>query len=379
MSQDDLNRTVTRTIKITDPTTGRTTSQVQTVAIYRDATYTPVTGDITYTNWSTAQFAAVTLPTYAGYATNETVSVVDVNANTKDQTVDVTYYATDRTGRVELVNANNQVVAHVDINGRTGGTYNVDLAVPFGYQLVSGQVIPSSMTLAGDGNNLVQVKVEPKIYTFDANNTHQAGELIKDGGGLSYPAGVSDADLSKTITRTINLHLPNGHVTPVKQVAKLTRLAYADLINGKVSYGVWSTGNWDVYTVPTESGYSPSQPVVDVQAVDVNSQDTTVDVDYVADGQTFNIVYEDVNGHAGVLKTVPVTGATDQIIDLSGILPPAGWVVVGNNHPNSYTFKATGNSDVVINVKHGSITIDPGKADPVETCQIIQIRNIRTG
>lgn len=66
--EDDLNRTVTRTIIVTMPD-GQTTTTKQVAHIYRDAHYDDVTGDVTYGEWSTDSNAwqAYTPGIIAGY------------------------------------------------------------------------------------------------------------------------------------------------------------------------------------------------------------------------------------------------------------------------------------------------------------------------
>lgn len=58
--QDDLNKTVTRTINVTAPN-GHTNTITQPANVYRDATYDDVTGEVTYQDWHNGNWAAYTV------------------------------------------------------------------------------------------------------------------------------------------------------------------------------------------------------------------------------------------------------------------------------------------------------------------------------
>ena len=90
----------------------------------------------------------------------------------------------------------------------------------------------------------------------------------------------------KTITRTINLHLPsdfyNNEIVSFKQEAKIHRQVTINDDETK-TYGEWSKDYWDEYNAPVISvtnGYSPKPAKVAKQIVDGNTQDQTVDIYY---------------------------------------------------------------------------------------------------
>ena len=49
--------TITRTISITDPKTGKKTTHTQEAHLYRNVTVDVVTGDVTYGEWTTGSWA----------------------------------------------------------------------------------------------------------------------------------------------------------------------------------------------------------------------------------------------------------------------------------------------------------------------------------
>ena len=88
----------------------------------------------------------------------------------------------------------------------------------------------------------------------------------------------------KTITRTINLHLPsdfyNNEIVSFKQEAKIHRQVTINDDETK-TYGEWSTDYWDEYNAPDIFGGSNPNPAkVAKQIVDDNTQDQTVDIYY---------------------------------------------------------------------------------------------------
>ena len=90
----------------------------------------------------------------------------------------------------------------------------------------------------------------------------------------------------KTITRTINLHLPktNGNdedeILSFIQKANIHRQVTINNDNSK-TYGEWSKDYWDGYNAPNVPGALYPKPAkVDKQIVDGNTQDQTIDIYY---------------------------------------------------------------------------------------------------
>ena len=87
----------------------------------------------------------------------------------------------------------------------------------------------------------------------------------------------------KTVTRTINLHLPsdfyNNEIASFKQEAKIHRQVTVNDDETK-TYGEWSKDYWDEYNAPYIESMSPRPAKVAKQIVDGNTQDQTVDIYY---------------------------------------------------------------------------------------------------
>ena len=241
VSATDLNKKVTRTINVTDPTTGKTTTSHQTVTFTRTATVDEVNGNVTYGDWSENgkhQFGEVTVPSYAGYEAKVTGSTAaeTVNPDSNDQTVTITY-------------------SHKTV-----------------------EVTPS----------------QPKT----------TNDPLPDNPSKKYPSGVGQSDLNKTVTRTINVTAaqPNGNTT-----------------------------------------------------------DETVNITYTANKQATHIIYKD--GKGNVIKTDTVNGQTDQTVDTKSTVP-AGWKISDGssvkNVPTTITFKGASTPDTTIIVEHNIIPVKPG-------------------
>lgn len=144
---------------------------------------------------------------------------------------------------------------------------------------------------------------------------------LPDNPSKNYPAGVGENDLNKTVTRTINLHQPDGTVQAIAQPAQLTRTATVDEVTGEVAYSNWTTSSWDSYAVPAISGYTPSQTSVSAATVDADTSDTTADIYYTADSQELDYqLIDDTTGktlQTGTLAsgvsngTIPAQATTD--------------------------------------------------------------------
>ena len=86
----------------------------------------------------------------------------------------------------------------------------------------------------------------------------------------------------KTITRTINVHLPNGEVQTTKQPVTLERTYTSVAGSDKKNYGSWTTGTWEKFDAPKQDGYTALPTSVDAVEVTSESLDAIVDIYYRA-------------------------------------------------------------------------------------------------
>ena len=128
---------------------------------------------------------------------------------------------------------------------------------------------------------------------------HQPGEPIT-GTNKDYPDGVTESDLNKTITRTINVYDANGNVVgkSVVQTVKYSRSATVNVVTGEVTYTDWaadkdSNGNWNSYAPQLQTGEG-IQEVTDGK------------------GQTYVNVTRDGNKITGIGEQAIAFSATDK-------------------------------------------------------------------
>lgn len=324
-STDDF-KVVTRVIKITHPD-GQVTTDTQKATITRKGSKDKVTSNIAWNNWSTAkwdQYNATKIPGYT--STMSVVSEQVVTSDTPDTTVEIKYVANPQQANI-IYKDGDQVVKTTTLDGKTGETVDVNLDVPEHYYVVN------------------QVA---KTYSFKSD--HNDDVIVELGHDIQQ---VSD---SHTINRTINLISPDGTKKSIKQSVSINRTGAKDLVTGDITWSDWSDAQLPEYVVPVLDGYTASQNKVTAEKVTSNAQDSTVNITYVANQQSVNIIYKDGNQ---VVKTAVLTGKTDETVKVPVELP-ANYHVDGKT-PTDYTFKAKDNQDIVINLGHDTQTVTRSK------------------
>lgn len=367
--QADLNQDITRTIKVTTPD-GKTTSEIQTAHLTRTATYDDVTGDVTYGDWSqdASTWKDFTPDKVAGYTPSQPdVPAVLVKDGQKSETINITYTANDST--VTVVYRNGQELAgQQDLKGKTDQPLSEDEAqikVPTGYDLdTNGQSVldyikghyqngndPLTKFPAEDNVKTTEVVVPVKHHMTTVTHDNPVPTDKQTVTGKSIMGG-HEADLNRTVTRTIVVHTPHHGTTTKTQVAKIFRDGTYDEVTGQVTYGDWSTDttDWSTYDVPEVPGYTPEQNHVASQMVDSQTQDTTVDINYRANDASMNIRFFDENGRQ-IGDTQEVKGTVDQTVDVHDNVPDGWMLYSGQTVPAQVTLGVT-NDDHDYVVKH---------------------------
>ena len=354
---DDLNRSIVRTITVTDPHMGdKVTTQM--VKLYRDATVDNVTGVITYTNWSKGNWNEFTTPAVAGYTPSQNnVPAVVVTSETKDSSAKITYTANPQTGKISYVDDSGHEVSNTLLQGKTDETIVVTPNLPHGWILVDGQDIPKSVVATPNGIPTVVIKIKHGATLVTPDKPHNPTDKMPDGD--NYPDGVTQADLNRDITRTINVVDPHMGLHTTTQTAHLTRNAVVDLVTKAITYGKWSTATWDEFNAPTVAGYTPSIKRVAKTPVDISTKDVAVDITYTANMQKGKISYVDADGKE--ISTTNLAGKTDSNVAVKPVIPH-GWVIVdGQDIPSTVKAGPDGIPTVSIKIKHGEITVTPDK------------------
>src|SRR5699024_7266404 len=107
VAENDLNKTVTRTIKVTDHQ-GKVTTTTQTVHLTGSATVDEVTGNIPYVEWTTGSFDSYDVPSVEGYtASQDKVDTDKVTSDTQNSEVNITYTSKPQSMKLNYVDSDN--------------------------------------------------------------------------------------------------------------------------------------------------------------------------------------------------------------------------------------------------------------------------------
>ena len=366
----DLNQTITRTIKVHEP--GKDANTItQTAKIFRDATVDDVTGEVTYTAWSTdaTDWAEYDAPVHAGYTVSQAkVDAVTVADGQKDVTVDITYTANDQTTHVVYVDGDGHTVKTDTVTGKTDQTVTTNSTVPTGWELTKGQVVPETITFTGDSTPETKVTVQHHHSKVSHTNPVPGDGKTPTNKPIN---GAHDSDLNQTITRTIKVHEPGKDANTITQTAKIFRDATVDDVTGEVTYTAWSTDatDWAEYDAPVHAGYTVSQAKVDAVTVADGQKDVTVDITYTANEGTVLIKYVDRDGNE--IGRQVITGHVGDTIKVTPQFPE-NWVPVDpDTVPAEVQIKEENGQIIIVVVRHA-------EKDPVQTKKVTRTITVTT-
>lgn len=319
------SKTVKRQIILNRPE--RQIDATQEVTLTRTGTNDLVTGKTTWADWPTGTFQKFVPPVIQGYTASQSIVPAEhVDGNTKDSTVTVSYSPSQQTINIKYLDGAH-VIKTVPVTGNTGENVDINVDVPVHYHVANH--VPKTYLLKAEGNEDMVVEL--------AHNMQNVND-------------------SKTIQRVINLTAPDGKQTTTKQSATITRRGSKDLVTNQTTWDNWNLATLPNYEVPSFAGYQPTLTKVEAEPVDGDTKDSTIDISYVADKQSVNIIYKDGQQ---IIKTVPLTGKTGETVKVQ-INVPTNYHLK-NQPADSYTFKANDNPDVVVELEHDTQSTDDFK------------------
>lgn len=342
---DDTERTVTRTIKITYPN-GQIETIVQEAVFDRSATEDEVTGRIVYGKWHGSDvFEAVDIPKIEGWQPSLSKVEQSVpNANTPDSTAFITYSQAQGVFVIRYVDASGNYVAAQPFWGQAGETIKPTLQLPAGWKIIGVNPIPTEVILQA-GEQLLQVRVAHVLRVIDED----------------------DPDRHTTVTRTINIKLPDGQIKQIQQKVSFIRLAFEDEVTNQRSYGPWIaeddgggvTDRFAEVKIPTIKGWVPSQSVVAEYKPSGTARSTVIDVTYLPEARSRTIEYVDENNQ--LIRSDAMVGRTGETVTVQSSVP-TGWEIVAGKVPDTIAFDEHADQPVRIVIKHRVITIDAEQA-----------------
>ena len=152
----------------------------------------------------------------------------------------------------------------------------------------------TTVTHAQDGNYNTEWKGKPTSTSFTNGTNTDYYWAYRNDFTVYY---VPNSELSKTVTRTINITEPGKATQTVTQTATISRNSYLNNNDNGVVYSDWSTGNWSAQNVPAHEGYTMSvtQTVngvttpltlvngqIPAETVTGTTQDTTINITWGA-------------------------------------------------------------------------------------------------
>lgn len=342
---DDTERIVTRTIKITYPN-GQIENIVQKAVFDRSATEDEVTGQIVYGKWYGSDvFEAVVIPKIEGWQPSLSQVEQSVpNANTPDSTATITYSQAQSVFVIQYVDASGNYIESQPFWGQPGETIKLTSQLPAGWKLIGANSIPDEVVLKA-GEQLLQIRIGHILQVIDED----------------------DSDRHTTVTRTINIKLPNGQTKQIQQKVSFIRLAFEDEVTKQRSYGPWiaeddGSGVTDRFAeikVPTIKGWVPSQAVVAEYKPSGTAHSTIIDVNYLPEARSQMIEYVDENNQ--LIRSDAIVGRTGETVAVQSSVP-TGWEIVAGKVPDTVVFDESVDQPVRIVIKHRVITIDAEQA-----------------
>lgn len=176
------SKTITRTINYMDSATKKMTSVVQSAKLDFSGTKDKVTGNISGT-WSTSSWDEFDVPAIAGYTPNQTiVASTEVDSNTTDQTVNITYSQTgdptedqkDVANIIQYVDKDGHAITGQDgnaieqlVSGQAGAA--IKLQIPAGYHVEGGNVPSLTISSKTPVQKVVVVKDQTATDTPEPN------------------------------------------------------------------------------------------------------------------------------------------------------------------------------------------------------------------
>ena len=281
----------------------------------RTVTIDKVTGKVTNTSdWSsnTTEYESVLTPQIQGYTSDKVqvdkVSITKDNAGeAKNGKITYTFNVVYTPDTQELIlkvhdeDTQSYLGDPVIFDGYTDqevGNSPVDKLeelkkkyLDLGYEIVEIPQLDKNYddtpNVGGEPDKEPQVfvlKVKHRIVPVTPDDPKTPDDIIPDSN-QNYPGGLTETDLSRTITRTIVVNFPSGTNQEIKQVVTYTRTATVDAVTKEVKYSAWTTKNsdWPEQVAPTVPGYTPDKDMIELTYVPADGKDVTIEINYTAD------------------------------------------------------------------------------------------------
>lgn len=310
VSESDLNRSVTRTIRyLAEDGKEVKSEEKDSVLFVREAKVNLVSGQIEYSDWHAAKkiLPEVAVEQVDGYYSHQTVvpAVTHIEPSSFDIVHVVRYVAVQKPNWIRVYREGSAIVLTERMTFSKDDQELADeidtLLVPIfekGYELVE------NYSLEIDTDNQIAIQVRPIVQVLTVETAKKANASIEGFKRLSWPKGVEVNNLQKVVIRKIQFCNDAGvEISPaIEQEIVLTRKANVALPTGRVSYGEW-TGQTDLFPeveVPTVAGYKPQVEKVGEQQIDSDTTSQVVTVVYQHNPQQITVYYHSSSDNSQV-------------------------------------------------------------------------------
>lgn len=290
-------------------------------------------GEITTNTVSTGEDGTVTIPIRSVVAGS---TVVTASINRKLSSVDMTFVADSDSAQVALlrVQANGALadglhsnvlqVTVNDINGNPLSGQTVSLSADNGATFIGNISSVKTNTSGRATVGLTSTQVGESTVTATLNNTSKKATVnfVVNSAGAEIAQGdltvtKDNAKADGTDSNTVHIRVTDGHDNPVpNQTVVMT----AD--NSAAVTSVVTTGADGTVSVPVTSRVSGSSEV----AASVNGQSSTVNVNFVADSDSAQVVMLRAQTHGAIANGLDSNVALLRVVDANNN-PVSGQVV----------------------------------------------------
>ena len=350
----DDTRTIRRKVTITDPD-GKVDpkSTTQSVSFSRSDTLDKVTNKHIYGKWNKNQqtLPAIALSVFAGYTPSGKVDAINVTADSNNPAdINISYTADKQNSFYQFVDDNEEgakVGTSHPISGTTDETIDLTKAIK--------DSVPTNYDLVPDQN---------MSYIFKASDNKPL--IIHLTHHIS--AVTNDSNLTKTVSRTINVTKPDGtKLAPVVQRVSFIQTATKDDVTGKVTYNNdWKANGKDSFTeydAPVVDGYTANPAKIEKFTPNVNTKDSTKNIVYEAGSQSITVRFIDKdNKDQQVGEAISINGVTGKSADFSSVVVPENYVLAeGEKLPTNHKFTANDQTVYTVELRHKT---EDAKIDP---------------
>lgn len=307
VEEKDLCHRVTRTIhyRYENKKTARE-SHVDTILFERDAEINLVSGYVSYGPWISQEtfFTEHHVPRIDGYYANrDKIDGIDnITVTSADFETTVYYIRTSNQVSYSIIDMTTDEVLETKlVNGRSIQKLREEIdrkVQPYlakGYQLENSQRL--NLALKNPETTELTIELSQNVREVTSEHPKQTYGLVDGYSRLNWPKGLEAEQLSKTITRRVQLNYANGEEVsgPIVQEVTFNRTAQVNLVTSDVTYSDWTATKtfFPAVELPELEGYRANIDRLPQENVDAEELDRLIEVVYHLQPARLEVIYQD--------------------------------------------------------------------------------------